>query len=120
MFKEMKSPREFVLLLREKLHGVSVKLFWICREYRSLLGIPDEYCYVPDRHVTKFLYNVNMLSKWKNTYSINEYFDISKMMSLYLKNKYFDLPFMRYHQEKCKDRIGCWCEIEKCRFKKGV
>jgi len=119
IFKEKNSPREFVVFLREALHGISVKLFWICREYRNLLGIPEEYCYVPDRHVTKFLHNIKFLAKRKPFYSLEEYFKISRAMSNYLRNDYFDLPFMRYHQTNCKDKLGCNCEIENCRWKRS-
>jgi len=121
IFREKKNPREFVIFLKGKLHGISVKLFWICREYRKLLGISDEYCYVPDRHVKKFLYNINFLTR-KQPYSLEEYFMISKTMSIYLKNDYFDLPFMRYHQSMCKECENgkkSKCEIKNCRWKRS-
>ena len=115
IYRKQKTPKQFIRFLKQKLQGITIKLFWICREYRDVLKIPKEYCYVPDRHVTRFLYNIKLLSRRKITYSLEECFKISRAMSEYLDNKYFDLPFMRYHQEKCKDKKGCTCELD-CRF----
>jgi len=112
-------PKKFVEYLYGSLSGIKVKLFWICRELRHLLRIPREFCYVPDRHVVGFLWNVRAISRNSNL-SLDDCFKLSRWMSLHLDNEYFDLPFMRFHQGKCKDQIGCPCEIRNCRFNQGV
>lgn len=114
IFHDNQEPEDFIQFLYEKLSGVKAKLFWICREYRKLFDIPNEYCYVPDSHVTKFLYNMRFLKR--KVFSLDECLEISRNMSEYLGNEYFDLPFMRYHQVKCKDEKGCTCQIKTCRF----
>ena len=112
-------PKKFVEYLYSRLSGIKVKLFWICRELRDLLKIPREFCYVPDRHVVRFLWNMKAISREGNL-SLDDCFKLSKWMSLHLDNEYFDLPFMRFHQEKCKNQIGCSCEIGNCRFNQRV
>lgn len=117
IFDEKGNIEEFVRFLYKELSGIKAKLFWICRECRDLFQIPARYCYVPDSHVKKFLYNIGFLSR-KDIYSLEEYFAISKNMARFLSNKYFDLPFMRYHQIKCKrceEGKTSKCEID-CRF----
>jgi len=114
IYRRMNGPEEFIRYLYDQLSDVKVKLFWLCREYRNLLQIPNEYCYVPDRHVTRFLWNVALISR-ENNFSLDDCLKISKAMSEHLGNRYFDLPFMRFHQKKCKNRKGCPCEIS-CRF----
>ena len=114
-----RNPKKFVEYLYSRLFGIKVKLFWICREFRQPLRIPKEYCYIPDRHVVRFLWNVRVISR-KGNFTLDDYFQLSKWMSLHFDNEYFDLPFMRFHQEKCKDQIGCSCEIRNCRFNQGA
>jgi hypothetical protein len=117
MYKTINDPRKFVAQLYDDLSGMKVKLFWLCREFRHFLQIPEEYCYVPDSHVRKLLWNTGLISgNVKNNPSLNDCFEISKAMSEYLSNCYFDLPFMRFHQNVCKDEPGCSCEMS-CRWK---
>jgi len=100
IFNEMGNIEDFIKYLYEKMSDVKAKLLWICRECRDYFHIPVEYCYVPDSHVIKFLYNVRFLRR-KGGYSLEDCIEISRNMARFLGNKYFDLPFMRYHQEKC-------------------
>jgi len=119
LYMEKKDPKKFVEYLYSRLSGIKVKLFWICREFRGLLTIPREFCYVPDRHVVRFLWNMKAISRNSNL-SLGDCFQLSKWMSLHVNNEYFDLPFMRFHREKCMDRIGCSCEIGNCRFNRRI
>jgi len=114
IFKEKGNIEEFVKFLFSKLSGIKVKLFWICRECRDLFKISEEYCYVPDSHVTKFLYNIGFLTK-RGQFSLEDCIEISRNMARFLGNKYFDLPFMRYHQSncaKCEKGKTTRCEID--------
>jgi len=119
LYEEKKDPKKFVECLYSSFFGIKVKFFWMCRELRSLLGIPREFCYVPDRHVVRFLWNVKVISRCGNL-SLDDCFQLSEWMSLHLDNEYFDLPFMRFHQKKCMDRIGCSCKIGNCRFNQNT
>jgi len=122
IFDEKRDVEKFINYLYRKLSGIKAKLFWICRKCRDLFQISEKYCYVPDSHVTKFLYNVGFLGKRK-VFSLDECIEISKNMNKFLGNKYFDLPFMRYHQIKCKKcERGKTnrCEIEECRTREKV
>jgi hypothetical protein len=99
--------------LYERLSGVKAKLLWICRECKDRYNIPDAYCYIPDSHVNKFLVNIGFLDRYR-IFSLEECLHISKRMSVFLGNQYFDLPYMRYHQEMCKQ-----CEsgnMQKCQI----
>lgn len=91
----------FIKYLYCELSGIKAKLMWICRECRGYFQIPEAYCYVPDSHVNKFLYNIGFINNLK-IFSLEECMQISEGMSRVLCNKYFDLPYMRYHQKKCK------------------
>lgn len=115
IFENSENTEHFLEILFNRLSGVKVKLFWICREFKDFLDISNEFCYVPDSHVAKFLYNIRFLRK-KGPFSLEDYMQISRNMALYLDNKYFDLPYMRYHQEKCSKTKGCPCVITNCRF----
>ena len=79
------------------------------------MAFKQSYAYYPDSHVTKFIHNIGLLRK-KKSYTLDEYMIISEAMSKLFSNQYFDLPFMRYHQQKCNDKVGCKCEIKKCYF----
>jgi len=101
----------------ERMSEIKAKLLWICRESREYFQIQDEYCYVPDGHVIKFLYNSGFLRR-KGAFSMGECLEISREMSKFLGNKYYDLPCMRYHQKKCakcEKGKATLCMIE-CRF----
>ncbi|KXA90248.1 hypothetical protein AKJ57_04280 [candidate division MSBL1 archaeon SCGC-AAA259A05] len=63
IFESSENTQDFLETLFNRLSGVKVKLFWICREFKDFLDISDEFCYVPDSHVTKFLYNIRFLRK---------------------------------------------------------
>jgi len=112
-----KGVEDSIKYFYETMSGVKAKLLWICRECRNHFQIPEDYCYVPDSHVIKFLYNIGFLRK-KTYFSLDECIEISKHMAKFFGNKYYDLPFMRYHQVKCtkceRGKISV-CEI-KCRF----
>lgn len=111
----------FIKYLYGILRGTKAKLFWICRESRQHFHIPERYCYVPDSHVNRFLYNIGFLKNFR-VFSLDECLQISKDMSLLLGNEYFDLPYMRYHQKKCKNcekGRKSECQIE-CRFSNRI
>lgn len=113
IFRERRHIEEVISYFYEQMTEVKAKLLWICRECREYFNILDEYCYVPDSHVTKFLYNIRFLRK-RGTHSLEECIEISKNMAKFFGNPHFDLPFMRYHQErctKCEKGKGIRCEI---------
>ena len=107
----------FVRYLYGRLSGVKAKFLWICRECKDYYDIPNAYCYIPDSHVNKFLVNIGFLDEYK-IFSLEECLQISKRMSVLLDNQYFDLPYMRYHQARCKRceaNVKQTCKID-CRF----
>jgi hypothetical protein len=113
---EREGVESFIKYLYKELRGTKAKLMWICRECKNHFQIPEAYCYVPDSHVNKFLYNIGFLENLK-VFSLEECLQISKNMSLLLGNKYFDLPYMRYHQKKCRScekgrKVECQIECE--------